>query len=422
MKKFISLALCGALAAVGVLGIAACGEEAAPSLTVWGPSAQQESLAEMIAQFKEDNGITYEIKLGVCGEGDSFSMMSNDPQSGANVFAFANDQLVNLYSVGVLSPLAPSVVTSLKQTDDEAALESGKLSGNYYGYPYAADNGYFLYYDKSVVSDTQAQTLKGVIDACTAKGKDFIFEGTNSWYALSFAYGAGGTYEVTYDGTTVTSLTVDLDQKNPDGGQYSYGQLGGYELAWVLQQSCTKVGVDTDIDNSLNGGTFGACIRGTWVGDKIKNALGTNFGATVLPKWKSDLDGNEYAWKSFAGYKLFGVNAYTPADLIEDAHKLASFLTSEAMQEKRFDDNGIGPSNKAVAALQKVKDDPAIAAITKQIEEASILQTSMPTNYWSEADSFGQAMKTFDLTAPAATLQERVVQMVEAMKSVAPSA
>lgn len=421
MKKFISIALCGALATAGVLGIAACGESD-PGLTVWGPSAQQESLKQMIATFKEANPeIDYDIEVGVCGEGDSFSMMSNDPQSGANVFAFANDQLVNLYSIGVLSPLAPSVVTSLKTTDDEAAVESGKLSGNYYGYPYAADNGYFLYYDKSVVSDEEAATLEGVIEACTAKGKDFIFEGTNSWYALSFAYGAGGTYEVTYDGTEITSLTVDLDQK-PAGGEFSYGQIGGYELAWVLQQSCTKVGVDTDIDNSLNANTFGACIRGTWVGDKIKNALGTNYGATVLPKWTSELDGEEHDWKSFAGYKLFGVNAYTPADHIEDAHKLAAFLTSQAMQDKRFDDNGIGPSNKAVAAQQKVKDNPAIAAITKQIEEASILQTSMPTNYWSEADSFGQAMKTFDLTANPATLQERVEQMVTAMKTVAPSA
>ncbi len=417
MKKFISLALCGALAAVGVLGIAACGEED-PGLTVWAPSAQQESLAAMVAAFKEANPeITYEIKLGVCSEGDSFSMMSNDPQSGADVYAFANDQLVNLYSIGALSPLAPSVVTSIKATDDEASVESGKLGNNYYGYPYSADNGFFLYYNKDVVSDTQAQTVEGVIKACNDAKMDFIFEGTNSWYSLSFAYGAGGTYEVKYDGTQISSLKVDLD-KVPDGGKYSYGQLGGYELAWVLQQSCTKIGVDTDIDNSLNGGTFGACIRGTWVGDKIKNALGDDFGATVLPKW-TGLDNEQHEWYSFAGYKLFGVNAYSKHP--EDAHKLAAFLSSEAMQDKRFDDNGIGPSNKVVAAKQKVKDNLAVGAMTQQIMTASILQTPMPSKYWSEADAFGQAMLKFDLNSSAAELQDLVEQMVTAMKSVAPA-
>ncbi len=413
MKKFLSFVLCGALAVTGVVSLAACGEKK-PGLTVWGPSAQQESLTQMIAAFKEANpDITYDIAVGVCAEGDGYSMMSNDPQSGADVFAFANDQLVNLYSIGALSPLAPSTVTALKASDDLTAVESGKLGDNYYGYPYAADNGFFLYYDSSVVSAEQAKTVDGVIEACKAAGKSFIFEGTNSWYALSFAYGAGGKYTPTYDGATLKSVEVNFDQK-PDGGQYSYGQLGGFQLAEILQESCTKVGDDTLIDNELTSGTFGACIRGTWKGDAIKNALGEHYAATVLPTWVG-IDGETYKWYSFAGCKLFGVNGYSKHP--EDAHKLAAFLSSEKMQDKRFDDNAIGPSNKKVAAQEKVQKNVAVSTMMKQISTASVIQVSMPSNYWSEADAFGQAMNKFDLNDTAESLQELVVQMVTAMKA-----
>ena len=416
MKKILSIALCGALAATAAIGFAACDGKEEKGLTVWGPSAQQESLKQMIAAFKEANPeITYEITVGVCGEGDGYSMMSNDPQSGADVYAFANDQLVNLYSIGVLSQLSPSTVASLTASEDATALESGKLGDKYYGYPYAADNGFFLYYDNSVVSAEQAKTVEGVLEACKAAGKSFIFEGTNSWYALSFAYGAGGKYEVTYNGTVVSEVKCNLDQK-PDGGKYSYGQLGGDELARVLQNEATKIGDDTVIDNCLNDGSFGACIRGTWKGDAIKNALKDHYAATVLPKWTSELDGETYDWVSFAGCKLYGVNAYSQHP--EDAHKLAAFLSSKAMQEKRFDDNGIGPSNKEVAAMKKVQDNAAVAAMMQQIRTASVIQTSMPANYWSEADSFGKAMELFDVTA-LADLQERVEQMVTAFKSAA---
>ncbi len=415
MKKILSAIVCGAFIASGVVGFAACGESQ-PELTVWGPSAQQVSLQKMIEQFKAENpDITYDIAVGVCGEGDGYSMMSNDPQSGADVFAFANDQLVNLYSIGALSPLSPSTVTALKQSDNATAVESGKLGDNYYGYPYAADNGFFLYYNKDIISDEDAKDIDKILDACEKAGKDFIFEGGNSWYALSLAYGAGGKYEVTYEGTKVVKVETNLDQKAPDS-DYSYGVLGGYELGYILQKGAfVKTGDDTIIDNSLTAGTFGACIRGTWKGDAIKTALGDDYGATVLPQWTSELDGNTYDWYSFAGCKLYGVNAYSKHP--EDAHKLAAFLSGAKMQEKRFDDNGIGPSNLTVAAMPKVQQNLAVATMMKQIAEASVIQTSMPQSYWDEVGAFGEAMKSLDTTADPAILQERIVQLVEALKA-----
>ena len=102
----------------------------------------------------------------------------------------------------------------------------------------------------------------------------------------------------------------------------------------------------------------------------------------------SSLDGKTYKWKSFAGYKLYGVNPNCGD--VEKAQQLAAFLSSEAMQEKRYDAVEVGPSNKKVAALDKVKDNIALAAINDQFNGYSVTQRPMPSRYWDGMEAFGQ--------------------------------
>ena len=223
-KRFIALIACGALAATSLAGFAGCGGKT--DLTVWGPAAQQESLKEMVKLFKEENpDINLSIGVGVCGEDQAFSQMSNDPQSGADVFAWANDQVANLYAIGALSPLTSADVTALQSRMAQSTIDFGKLGSKYYGYPYSADNGFFLYYKSDVVSAEQAKTVKGVLDACKAKKVKFIVEITNSWYVNSFTFGAGGTYDLVRDetdGTIIKEVQVNFDQKAPES-EYTYG-------------------------------------------------------------------------------------------------------------------------------------------------------------------------------------------------------
>ena len=411
-KRIAALIVGGALTAGATLGLSACGDKDT-KLTLWGPSAQQESLKEMVQLFLDENpDFGLEIELGVAGEGDAYSMMSNDPQSGADVFAYANDQVVNLYSLGALARLGDPTVTDLKAKNTLPSVESGKIGEGYYGYPYAADNGFFMFYDKSVVSEDQAKNLEDVLDACAAAGKYFIYQLTTGWYAGSFIYGAGGEYSATYEGSTVTAISCNFDQK-PAGGEYTYGELGGQALIDLRNHDALVDGDDNIISSYLSGKRLGACITGTWNAKLIESSLKTNYAATVLPKWTSSLDGKTYDWKSFAGYKLYGVNAFSKH--IDEAHKLAAFLSGEAMQEKRFDDSAIGPSNITVAAKDNVKNNVAISTISKQIEENSVLQTALPSSYWTEMESFGKAMK--DWSGTAAELVTRVGQLTTALKA-----
>lgn len=397
-KRIASLIMGGALAAAGVVGFTGCGgsdddnSKKGGKLTLWGPSAQQVSLQEMVDQFLDENpDFGLEIELGVAGEGDAYGMMSNDVKSGADVFAYANDQLVNLYSIGALAKLTDSTVQTLKADNIEDAVNAGKIGNDYYGYPYAADNGFFMYYDSSIINENMS--LEEVLDACTANGKYFIYQLATGWYAGSFIYGVGGEYIANYSGSSVSNIVCNFDEKAP-GSDYTYGELGGQALIDLRKHDALVDGDDTKISEYLQNNRLGACITGTWNAGVIEQYLGQNYAATVLPKWTSTLDGKTYDWKSFAGYKLYGVNSFSAH--LPEAHQLAAFLSSAAMQEKRFDDSAIGPSNKAVADLDKVQDNVAIAAINKQFDTNSVIQASMPGSYWTEMESFATTLKDLD--------------------------
>ena len=191
-KQIISLIVGGVLAAGSAMGLAACGKKD-NTLTVWAPNNQQTLLQELINDFKTENpDFGLEIKLGVCGENDAYAQLSKDVEASADIYGFANDQLINLRKAGGVSRIPADTVTKLKQENEVNAVEAGMITeagtDYYYGYPYAADNGFFMYYDKSVVSETQAKTLEGVLEACKAAGKYFLFNMNDqpSWYLGSF--------------------------------------------------------------------------------------------------------------------------------------------------------------------------------------------------------------------------------------------
>ncbi len=397
-KRFIALFACSALAASSLAGFAACGG-GGTKLLVWGAPNQQNLLRTQAEAFQEANpDLNVKFEFGICGEGDAYSKMSTDPKSGADVYAFANDQLINLVRVGALAPLNPEVVAAIKTTDFNPALESSKVAENYYGYPFT-DNGFFLYYDKSVVSEEEAKDLDSIVAACKAKNKKFIFEYTNSWYALSLAYGAGGSYKVTFGGQNGTELLTEettLDQV-PDGGRYSYAYLAGVKLNELEQQNLTVISTDgdTQISGTLNSGTFGACVRGVWEAANIKEKLGDNFAATTLPTWKA-VDGKTYEWHTFAGYKLWGVNQYSKHVAL--AHQFASFLASKEQQQIRYEQTGIEPTNLELRETDAIKNDQAVQAMYAMINNGlSILQESFPQSYWTAAENFAKDIIKWNL-------------------------
>lgn len=390
-KRIVSLVAASVLTVGATVGLTAC-KKTDKGITVWAPSTQQTLVRELVEEFRKQNtDITTNIDVGICGEGEAYANLSKDVTAGADVYGFANDQLMNLKKAGALARLSDTVAEKVRSENVAGSFEAGKIveggEDHYYGYPYAADNGFFMYYDSTVVSAEQANKLEDILEACKAQKKYFLFnmsKSGSSWYLGSFFYGAGGDYTIKWTGTTMESAKCDFDQK-PEGCDYTYGQIGGRALIDLRAHESFVNADDTVIQSYAASKKIGAVITGTWNAQVLQDSFGEGYAATKMPTYHSELTGKDHQLVPFVGYKLFGVNPNSKH--LSEAHRLAAFLSGEQAQTERFK-LGIGPSNIKVSQTDAVKNNVALAAFNSQLSFAKT-QDSLPSNYWSSLDSFG---------------------------------
>ncbi len=384
-KRIVSMLICGALAASSVAGLTACGDKGL-ELTVWGSAAQQETLKQMVAKFEEGNPETkYNIKVGICEEDMAVSNIAPDPSAAADVFCYSNDQLVPLLRVGALAKLGGIFLDNVKTENSEDSVASGSIAygtadEKVYGYPYASDNGYFMFYDKSVITDEQVGSLESIISVCETKNKKIAWAVDVPWYTAGWFFAFGCDYSVEYD------YNDNYKEKNIEISLNNEGGINACKAMSKLTSSKAFSGKSTDNEKIITGFTTkstAVAVSGTWNAPQIKKILGENYGVCKLPT--VNVNGQDVQLSSFKGYKLFGVNPHS-GDKIVEAHKLAAFLSSEAMQAERFEKHMVGPTNNAAA--NAVKDDVTFAALNAQKQFAKE-QTSVPSSFWEPLKGVG---------------------------------
>lgn len=384
-KRIVPMLICGALAASSVAGLTACGNKGL-ELTVWGSAAQQETLKQMVAKFEEANPETkYNIKVGICEEDMAVSNIAPDPSAAADVFCYSNDQLVPLLRVGALAKLGGIFLDNVKTENSEDSVASGSIAygtadEKVYGYPYASDNGYFMFYDKSVITDEQVGSLESIISVCETKNKKIAWAVDVPWYTAGWFFAFGCDYSVEYD------YNDNYKEKNIEISLNNEGGINACKAMSKLTSSKAFSGKSTDNEKIITGFTTkstAVAVSGTWNAPQIKKILGENYGVCKLPT--VNVNGQDVQLSSFKGYKLFGVNPHS-GDKIVEAHKLAAFLSSEAMQAERFEKYMVGPTNNAAA--NAVKDDVTFAALNEQKQFAKD-QTSVPSSFWEPLKGVG---------------------------------
>lgn len=384
-KRIVSMLICGALAASSVAGLTACGNKGL-ELTVWGSAAQQETLKQMVAKFEEANSETkYNIKVGICEEDMAVSNIAPDPSAAADVFCYSNDQLVPLLRGGALAKLGGIFLDNVKTENSEDSVASGSIAygtadEKVYGYPYASDNGYFMFYDKSVITDEQVGSLESIISVCETKNKKIAWAVDVPWYTAGWFFAFGCDYSVEYD------YNDNYKEKNIEISLNNEGGINACKAMSKLTSSKAFSGKSTDNEKIITGFTTkstAVAVSGTWNAPQIKKILGENYGVCKLPT--VNVNGQDVQLSSFKGYKLFGVNPHS-GDKIVEAHKLAAFLSSEAMQAERFEKYMVGPTNNAAA--NAVKDDATFAALNAQKQFAKE-QTSVPSSFWEPLKGVG---------------------------------
>lgn len=384
MKKFAVVLLALVMALCMFAGCDTQSKESTPAvkedILVW---AADEVVA--FTQTKCDEFLTanpdlaekFTITVSAMGEGEAATQMITDVEAGADVFAFAQDQLGRLVQAGALAQLGGTFLTDAQSNNDAGAVAAAKMGGTMYAYPLTSDNGYFLFYDKSVVSDPS--TLDGVLKACEDAGKYLYMDNQSGWYLVSYFFGAGCHYTTTADEKgNINSVDCDFNSAN---GLNAFKTLIAASSSKGFQRSESFAA-----QFNPEGGLAGAAISGVWDSEDIKKYLGENYGATKLPTMT--LAGSQVQMSAWGGFKLMGVNPTQSDEAVVASHKLAAYLTGAEVQTARFNEKGWGPSNLTAQADPAVTANEALAALQAQLA-FSVAQPQCSANYWSKMEAFG---------------------------------
>ena len=368
MKKILSLVL--AVVLVLTLSCAALAEGYSGDLKVWVADAAVDFTNQQVEAFKAANPDFADMTVTVeaVGEGDAAGKVITDVDAAADVFNFAQDQLARIVAAGAIEIVEPTNGEAVKAENDAGAVAAVTMGDELYAYPLTSDNGYFLYYDKSVVTDPS--TLEGILADCEAAGKSFYMEINSGWYQTAFFFGAGCT--LTYDSDNEGNLTAcNVDYASENG-------LKALKSMIKLASSPAFVN-GSSISNATN---VAAIVDGTWDSEAAKELFGDNYAAAKLPT----VDG--YQMSGFGGFKMLGVKPQEDEAKLAACDALAAWLSSGDVQLARYEALGWGPSNLAAQQSDAVKADVALSALADQLQY-TIPQGQYPGDYWSLATGLG---------------------------------
>lgn len=362
--------------AEGFVDAAELGEEKDASIKVWAPDAAVTITQKMCDAFVEhyaDKNIS--ISVVAQGEDTAATQAQSDIDAAADVFGFASDQLDNLINAGVIQPIAyPENVTSM---NSEESIAAGSVDGKVYCYP-ETTNGYFLMYDKSVVSDDQAKKFEDVLEACKKAGKRFIMDAGTGYYSTVFLFTAGATIDGYADEDQTIQKFNDFDEDTAVATLQAFARL-------IKEYKGTFVALSVDkIASGFADGSVGAGIDGTWNITVDSNKLGENYGAAKLPT--INVNGEDKQMISMYGYKAIGVKATTDYPLTSAA--LALYLTGENCQRQRAEEIGWGPTNTTVAGEEVVTGSAALSASVEQSKNA-VPQVHITSAFWDPVGNIG---------------------------------
>jgi arabinogalactan oligomer/maltooligosaccharide transport system substrate-binding protein len=310
--------------------------------------------------------------------------MKTDPDTGADVFGFASDQLDSLYKAGVIMPVATTYANVIKETDLENAVEVSTINDELYAFP-ETGNGYYLVYDKSVVSDDQAKSLEDILAACKKANKKFVMDAGTGYYACMFAF-TGGLSIDGFEEDDKTQKFNDYDEDQVIATMKAFSTLMHDYSGTFTSLDPAKISSGFTSTANIES-TIGAGIDGSWNSEADATALGDNYGATKLPT--IEVNGEDTQIISMYGYKMIGVNANSKYP--RTAQILAYYLSSEECQTQRCEQLGWSPTNKTVAESDAATSNVSIQALLDQSNYA-IAQVNVATQFWNPMATLGNKL------------------------------
>ncbi len=350
--------------------------EGTVTLNLWCSELEsyQKVMAEVVEGFKATYPeVTFDIVIGAVSEADAKDRVLEDVEAAADVFVFADDQIAELVKAGALQEVVTTYTYNPSATNVAGTVEAAKVDGKMYAYPLTASNGYFLYYNSNYVTEEQAQSWEGLLEAAAACGGKVGMDVGNGWYLYSFFAGAG--CELSYDGTINTC---------------DWNGATGLATATAISEICANssfvaIGnADATAMVASDPASLVAFVDGTWDAGAFLAAYGDGYAATKLPTFT--VNGTATQMGSYAGYKLVGVNAYS--DQTGWAMLLAEYITNEASQAKIGVAVSESPANFVAAQADELQANPALVALS--LQSAYSDRQVVGGKFWDPAAALGK--------------------------------
>ena len=349
------------------------------ALTVWGAEEDAALLQEIFDSFQARYAgqASFQITYQPQSESNCKDVLLGDLEGGADVFAFADDQVAALAAAGGLDPIADAA--AIQSASLPAAVEAASVEDTLYAYPLTADNGYFLYYNKAYFTEEDVLSLNRMLEIAAQAGKLVSMDWSSAWYVYAFFGNTGLEVGLNEDGLTNYCTWNSAD-----------GPIRGVDVAQAMLDISASPAFsnrpDGEFLTGVQDGTVIAGVSGAWNAVAVQEAWGADMGAAKLPSFACA--GQEVQMASFSGCKLIGVNAYSKHP--EWAAKLAEWIISEENQRLRFELRGQGPANINAANSPEVQSSPPIAALLEQSNYSQLQRVG--GKFWDPVAEFSGSM------------------------------
>ena len=350
------------------------------NITMWvsekdGVAAQ---FQEQIDAFEAANpGIIINAQIEGVTEAEAGSKVIADVATAPDIYCFAQDQLARLVQASALLAPGKNAAATITANNDKGSVGAASVGGTIWAYPMTSDNGYYMYYDTSIISAEEAESLESLIAACEQNNKKFRFALENAWYTASFFFATGCHSNWT---TNEAGEFVSCDD--------TFASANGLIAMKGMEKLAKSSAYDSDADVFTDAGVI---VTGIWNAGAAATHFGENLGVTDLPSFT--VDGTSYHLGSYSGNKLMGVKPQTDAKKGAVLSLLAQYLTNETCQMQRFTSFEWGPSNLAAQQSEAVQANASLAALAKQNAHATA-QGNIAGVFWDTAKLLGAVAKS----------------------------
>ena len=341
---------------------------AGSTLLVGSPDNSASTMQTLIDYFRNKTGITAAWTISKFEEGKGAGNFPSGAASGPDVFPFVSDQTMTLNNLGALNQIDKDSTKEYKKTMLDGAVTAATWNDIVLGYPFAADNGVVMFYDKQAVGNDPSviDTVDKLFTLAGSKGLKVGYALTNGFYGAGILHtfnNGQSMFQIEATNTSYRSSSTFNTDNGVKALEVAHKIMkegdGGYGLNWNVQSKAAP-----GTNNLL------ATIIDTSNVREFREAMGDRYGVAPLPY--VDENRSERLC-TYLGYKFYGVNGQCANKTL--AHAFARFLASEYAQNLRYEREKTQPT---LRSLQHIcADEPHIAALNAQKASGSTLLLSI---------------------------------------------